>query len=97
VHADLIAALIAVLGDMAQGTVRTAATQSTLPEYPGDITESDIHVQTLGERVAHHARMLRIDITHAADVEDAGTANVYIDISRGIDQRLSCLEAHFHK
>jgi starvation-inducible DNA-binding protein len=38
--------------------------------------------------------VLRADITHAADVEDADTANVYTDLSRGIDKRLSFLEAH---
>lgn len=96
-HTDLVAARIAVLGGVVQGTVRTAATQSTLPEYPSDITEGDIHVQALVERVAHYARVLRADITHAADVEDADTANVYTDISRGIDQRLSFLEAHLHQ
>jgi starvation-inducible DNA-binding protein len=95
-HTDLMAARIAVLGGVVQGTVRTAAMQSTLLEYPGDITESDAHVRALAERVAHYARELRADITHAADVEDADTANVYTDLSRGIDQRLSFLEAHLH-
>jgi hypothetical protein len=47
--------------DTVQGTVRTVAMQSTLPEYPGDITESDVHVQALAERVAHYARVLRAD------------------------------------
>jgi starvation-inducible DNA-binding protein len=96
-HTDLIAERIAVLGGTVQGTVRTAATKSTLTEYPGAITESGAHVQVLAERVAHYARVLRADITHAADVEDADTANVYTDLSRGIDKQLSLLEAHLHK
>jgi starvation-inducible DNA-binding protein len=75
-HTNLIAARIAVLGGTVQGTARTAATQSTLTEYPSNITKSDVHVQALAERVAHYARVLRADITHAADVEDADTANV---------------------
>jgi starvation-inducible DNA-binding protein len=97
VHTDLLAERIAVLGGTVQGTVRTSATQSTLPEYPGAITESDAHVQALAERVGHYARVLRADITYATDVEDADTANVYIDLSRGIDKRLSFLEAHLHQ
>src|SRR5215510_13226806 len=36
-HADLIAERLVVLGGMALGTARTAAAQSTLREYPGDI------------------------------------------------------------
>lgn len=96
VYADLVAARIAVLGGGVQGTIRTAAAQSTLPEYPSDLIESHAHVQALAERVAYYAQVLRADITHAADVEDADTANVYTDLSRGIDQHLSFLEAHLH-
>jgi starvation-inducible DNA-binding protein len=96
-HTDLVAARIVVLGGVVQGTVRTAATQSTLPEYPDDIAESDVHVRALAERVAHYARLLRADITHATDVEDAATANVYTGLSCGIDQRLSFLEVYLHQ
>jgi starvation-inducible DNA-binding protein len=96
VYADLVAARIVALGGGVQGTVRTAAKQSTLPAYPRDLVESNAHVRALAERVAHYAQVLRADITHAADVEDADTANVYTDLSRGIDQHLSFLEAHLH-
>jgi starvation-inducible DNA-binding protein len=96
-HTDLIAERIAVLGGTVQGTARTAATQSTLTEYPGDITESDGHVRALVEHLAYYAKALRADITHAADVEDEDTANVYTDLSRGIDKRLSFLETYLHK
>ena len=34
-YTDLVAARLVVLGGVARGTARTAATQSTLPEYPG--------------------------------------------------------------
>ena len=70
------------------GTARTAATQSTLPEYPGDIAAGDAHVLALAERFAHYTTAMRDAITHAADVGDADTAAVYTDISRGVDKRL---------
>ncbi len=35
-YTDLMAERLVVLGGVALGTARTAATHSTLPEYPGD-------------------------------------------------------------
>ena len=96
-YTDLLAERIAVLGGVVRGTVRMVATQSTLPEYPGDLVEGDAHVQALAERCAHYARVIRACIAHAADVEDADTANVYTDISRGIDKQLWILETHLHQ
>ena len=96
-HTDLVAERITVLGGMVQGTVRTAAAQSTLPEYPGDLVEGNAHVRALAERLAHYATAIRAAIEHAADVEDAATAHVYTDISRGIETRLSFLDTYLHQ
>lgn len=95
-YANLIAERLVVLGGVALGTVRTAATQSTLPEYPGDIAEGRLHVLALTERFAHYTAVMRSTIAHAADVGDADTAAVYTDISRGVDKRLWALEAYLH-
>ena len=96
-YIDLLAERIAILGGVVGGTVRMVAIQSTLPEYPGDLVGGEAHVQALAERCAHYATVIRACITHAADVEDADTANVYTDISRGIDKQLWILEAHLHQ
>ena len=95
-HIDLVAERLVVLGGVARGTVRTAATHSRLPEYPGAIMDGDAHVQALTECFASYATTLRADIAHAAEVEEAGSAAVYTDISRGIDKRLWFLEAYLH-
>jgi starvation-inducible DNA-binding protein len=95
-YSDLIAERIAVLGGVVRGTARTAALQSRLPEYPEPLVESNAHVLALAERFAHYAAVMRGGITLTADVEDAGSAAVYTDISRGIDKRLWFLEAHLH-
>jgi starvation-inducible DNA-binding protein len=50
----------------------------------------------LAERFAPYARAMRESIALAADVEDAGTAAIYTDISRGVDKRLWLLEAHIN-
>jgi starvation-inducible DNA-binding protein len=95
-YTDLVAERLVVLGGVAQGTARTAARQSTLPEYPGAILEGHGHVQALAERFVAYATALRGDIARAAEVEDAGSAAVYTDISRGVDKHLWVLDAYLH-
>ena len=95
-YTDLVAERIVVLGGVAQGTARTATARSTLPEYPDAIMDGPAHVRALAERVAPYATALRDNITRAADVEDAGSAAVYTDISRGVDKQLWVLDAHLH-
>jgi starvation-inducible DNA-binding protein len=96
-YVDLVAERIAVLGGVACGTVRIAASQSTLPEYPWDIVEGSAHILALAERFAHSATAVRENIVHATDVEDAGTAAVYTDICRGIETRLRFLDAYLRE
>jgi starvation-inducible DNA-binding protein len=96
-HTDLVAERLVVLGGVARGTVRTAATHSRLPEYPGAIMDGDAHVRALAERFAPYATALRADIAHATEVEDAGSAALYTDISRGVDTRLGFLAAYLHR
>jgi starvation-inducible DNA-binding protein len=93
-YTDLLAERIAVLGGVACGTARVAAMQSPLPEYPSHLAAGTAHVLAVAERVAPYATALRASITHAADVEDAGTAAVYTDLARGVEKRLSDLEAY---
>ena len=96
-HTDLVAERLVVLGGVARGTVRTAATHSRLPEYPGALMDGDAHVRALTECFASYATALRADIAHATEVEDAGSAALYTDISRGVDKRLGFLEAYLHR
>jgi starvation-inducible DNA-binding protein len=96
-YVNLMAERIVVLGGEVLGTVRIAATQSTLPEYPGGLVEGNAHALALAERFAHYATAIRHAIARAADVGDADTAAIYTDISRGVDKRLGSLDAHLHR
>jgi starvation-inducible DNA-binding protein len=96
-YADLMAERIAVLGGGARGTAHTAAMQSGLAEYPDALVDGHAHVLALAERFTPYARAMRGDIALAADVEDANTAAVYTDISRGVDKQLWVLEAHLNR
>jgi starvation-inducible DNA-binding protein len=96
-YSDLVAACLVILGGIVHGTVRTAALGSTLPEYPGALQEGYVHVRALAERFAPYATGLRDAIARAAEVEDAGSAALYTDLSRGVDQQLGILDAHLHR
>ena len=48
-YTDLVAERLVVLGGVACGTTRTAARQSTLPEYPDTLMEGSAHVRALME------------------------------------------------
>jgi starvation-inducible DNA-binding protein len=93
-YTDLVAARITALGGVVRGTARLAVAQSTLPEYPEDLVAGTAHVRALAERFALYATAIRAGITHAMDVEEAGTAHLYTDISRGIETRLGELDAY---
>lgn len=96
-YTDLMAERIVVLGGVVRGTVRRAALQSKLPEYPDGLVEGDAHVLALVERFAYYAAAIRGSIALATDVEDADSAAVYTDISRGVDKQLWFLETYLQQ
>jgi starvation-inducible DNA-binding protein len=71
--------------------------RSRLAEYPDALVDGHAHVVVLAERFAPYAGGMRGGIALAADVEDADTAAVYTDLSRGVDKRLWVLEAHLNR
>jgi starvation-inducible DNA-binding protein len=96
-HMDRLASRITVLGGVVQGTVCTAATQSTLPAYPGDLVTGDAHVLAVTERVAQYATAIRAALEHATNVEDGATTNIYIKLSCDIETQLSLLETYLNQ
>ena len=96
-YTDLMAERIAVLGGTVMGTARMAVMQSKLAEYPNALVEGNDHLVALVERFAYYATVMRAGITQAADVEDAGSAAVYTDISRRVDKQLWVLETHLQR
>ncbi len=93
-YIDLIAERVTALGGYALGTVRLAATNSILPEYPFDIDAGIDHVTALADRFAPYAKHIRAAINKTNDLGDADTADLYTEVSRTIDKRLWFLEAH---
>lgn len=93
-YVDLIAERVVQLGGIAEGTLRTAAKRSRLAEYPLDIKEGIAHVLAVSEALSSFGREARIMIGEADALGDADTADIFTEISRGIDKWLWFVEAH---
>ncbi len=93
-HADLIAERITALGGRADGTVRVAAAQSKLKEYPLDITAGMDHAVALADRLAAFGKLVRDAINSTAEAGDADTSDLFTEVSRAIDKQLWFVEAH---
>ena len=91
---DLIAERATTLAGTAHGTVRMSADASRLTEYPLDPGGSMQHVEALAERFAALAATTRSAIEKAQNADDATTADLFTEVSRGLDKSLWFLEAH---
>lgn len=96
-YVDMVAERITTLGGVALGTVRVAASESILSEYPAKAVDGIEHITALADRYAAFAKHLRDAIEETADLGDADTSDLYTEISRTIDMRLWFLEAHLHQ
>jgi starvation-inducible DNA-binding protein len=93
-HTDLIAERATALGGTALGTIRVAAQNSSLAEYPLEITDGRDHVDALSSALADFGKKVRRGIDEADDLHDKDTADLFTEISREIDKLLWFVEAH---
>lgn len=93
-HADDIAERAVALGGTAYGTARTAAKRSGLAEYPLEISSGKEHVAALSAALAAFGKSARAAIDAAAALGDADTADLFTEVSRGVDKLLWKVEAH---
>lgn len=93
-YVDMIAERAVQLGGVAEGTVRVAAGRSRLEEYPLAIAEGSAHVEAVAKALSTFGREARLSIEEANTLTDADTADLFTEISRGIDKWLWFVEAH---
>ena len=93
-HVDDIAERITTLGGVALGTIRVAAQNSTLSEYPLEISDGAAHVDALSNALADFGKKIRADIDATDELGDKDTADLFTGISRSIDKLLWFVEAH---
>ncbi len=81
------------LGGFAFGTVRCAARESEIAEFPLKPGAMD-YVTALVERFGKVGNSIRAAIDAADKAGDADTADLFTAISRDLDKSLYFLEAH---
>jgi len=93
-YVDLIAERVVQLGGVAEGTIGAAQQRSKLPDYPIGIATGPEHVAALSDALGAFGRAARIAIEEMNELEDADSADVLTEISRGVDKWLWFVEAH---
>jgi starvation-inducible DNA-binding protein len=93
-YVDMIAERIVQLGGIAEGTVRISAGRSRLGEYPLEIADGTAHVEAVARALSTFGREARMTIDETDKLGDADTADLFTEISRGIDKWLWFVEAH---
>ena len=93
-YVDMIAERIVQLGGIAEGTVRVSAARSLLEEYPLAMADGLAHVESVARALSTFGHEARNMINEADELDDADTADLFTEISRGIDKWLWFVEAH---
>jgi starvation-inducible DNA-binding protein len=93
-YVDTIAERATALGGTALGTVRMSSAASRLPEFPADAVDSLPTVEAVAARFANLAASTRAAIETANKHGDLDTADLFTEVSRGLDKSLWFLQAH---
>lgn len=93
-HVDDLAERITTLGGVAMGTVRLSAENSSLAEYPHEISDGTAHVDALSTALSDFGKKARKNIDTTDEIGDKDTADLYTGISRNVDKLLWFVEAH---
>ena len=93
-YVDLIAERVVQLGGIAEGTVGVVAKRSSLIDYPLALSSGSEHVAALSDALAIFGRTARVGIEEMNELEDADSADILTEVSRGVDKWLWFVEAH---
>jgi starvation-inducible DNA-binding protein len=93
-YSDLLAERARGLGGTARGTIQIAAERSYLIPYPLGIADEQQHVFAVSGTLAAFGQSIQEAIRQATAYGDANTADLFTQMSRGIDQQLWFVESH---
>lgn len=93
-YIDLIAERAVQLGGQVEGTARSVAQRTSLAEYPLQARSCPDHVEALSSALATFAQGVRAAIGHSESFGDADTADLFTEVSRGVDMHLWMVESH---
>jgi starvation-inducible DNA-binding protein len=93
-YSDTLAERAAALGGTAQGTVQVAAANSFLVPYALGVASEKEHIFALSAALAAFGQSARQAIGEASTYGDADTADLFTELSRGVDRGLWFVESH---
>ena len=70
------------------------AAKTTLIDYPLALGSGEEHVAALSDSLSAFGRTARIGIEEMNELEDADSADILTEVSRGVDKWLWFVEAH---
>jgi starvation-inducible DNA-binding protein len=91
---DLLAERTAALGGTAEGTVQVATAKSFLVPYELGVADEAKHVFAVSAALAAFGQSIRDAAGVSTTQGDTTTADLFTEISRGIDLKLWFVEAH---
>ena len=94
---DELAERVGMLGGVAAGTVRNAATSSRLAEIEGGLLSGQDAVVAVAERLAFVTNAVREGISISGEQGDEVTADLLTEIARELDKQLWFVESHLER
>jgi starvation-inducible DNA-binding protein len=91
---DELAERAVQLGGEVQGTLRQAASATSLPEYLPGAADGSAHVDALSTALAAFSTSLRNGIEACDKAEDMATQDILIEAQRSVDKYTWFVEAH---
>ncbi|MGL5137737.1 MAG: DNA starvation/stationary phase protection protein Dps [Beijerinckiaceae bacterium] len=91
---DMLAERAGGLGGTAEGTIQTAAKRSSLIAYPLGVDNEQKHIFAVAGALATFGEGARDASARATAFGDVDTADLFTQVSRGIDLQLWFVESH---
>ena len=91
---DMLAERAGGLGGTADGTIQIAAKRTSLVVYPLGVDDEQKHVFAVSGALAAFGEGVREASTLATAFGDADTADLFTQVSRGVDLQLWFVESH---
>ncbi len=91
---DPIAERLTQLGGVANGTIRQAASVSTIPEYPVETIAGMDHVRALADSLGHYCEGMRGASKKIDDIGDKPTSDFFNQLIVEAEEQLYFLESH---
>ena len=93
-YSDMLAERARGLGGTAQGTIQVAVERSFMVPYPLGIGDEKAHIFAVSAALAAFGQGVREAIDLTTKFGDATTADLFTEISRGVDKQLWLVESH---